>query len=175
VRPVTERDSRAIALQAASGDVETAVGRYLQLRLPEQVSEIWVYSTSLQEALDTVAAPEYKRLLEEAVYFCWGHGRANYSPTRERRQFIQDYVAGRIPTARLLDEAWNACQAAEKDALRSTRFGQFPSQSLRKPNGNSNWILIALGDTEINKLYTGALRNNAVEAVRQRTGVGILR
>jgi hypothetical protein len=135
VRPVTERDSRAIALQAASGDVEAAVGRYLQLRLPEQVSEIWVYSTSLQEALDTVAAPEYKRLLEEAVYFCWGHGRANYSPTRERRQFIQDYVAGRIPTARLLGEAWNACQAAEKDALRSTLFGQVPSQSLRKPNG----------------------------------------
>jgi hypothetical protein len=28
-RPLTERDSRAIALQAASGDVEGAVGRYL--------------------------------------------------------------------------------------------------------------------------------------------------
>lgn len=96
---------------------------------------MWIYSTSLQEALDTVAAPEYKRLLEETVYFCWGHGRANYSPTRERRQFIQDYVAGRIPTARLLGEAWNACQAAEKDALRSTLFGPVPSQSLRKPNG----------------------------------------
>jgi hypothetical protein len=96
---------------------------------------MWIYSTSLREGLDTVAAPEYKRLLEETVYFCWGHGRANYSPTRERRQFIQDYVAGRIPTARLLGEAWNACQAAEKDALRSTLFGPVPSQSLRKPNG----------------------------------------
>jgi hypothetical protein len=107
-RPLTERDSRAIALQAASGDVEGAVGRYLQLRLPQTASEMWMYSTSLQEALDTVAAPEYERLVEEAVYFCWGHGRANYSPTRARRQFIQDYVAGRIPTARLLDEAWAA-------------------------------------------------------------------
>jgi hypothetical protein len=170
-RPLTERDSRAIALQAASGDVEGAVGRYLQLRLPQQASEMWMYSTSLQEALDTVAAPEYKRLLEEAVYYCWGHGRANYSPTHQRRQFIQEYVAGRIPTARLLDEAWAACQAAEKDALRSTLFGQVtPSQTeLQQPD------LDNLSDAEINKLYTGALRKNAVEAVRQRRGVGILR
>jgi hypothetical protein len=170
-RPLTERDSRAIALQAASGDVEGAVGRYLQLRLPQQASEMWMYSTSLQEALDTVAAPEYKRLLEEAVWFCWGHGRANYSPTRTRRAFIQEYVAGRIPTARLLDEAWAACQAAEKDALRSTLFGQVTPQPEREQQPD----LDNLSDSEINKLYTGALRKNAVEAVRQRRGVGILR
>jgi hypothetical protein len=114
-RPLTERDSRAIALQASVGDVEGAVGRYLQLRLPQTASELWMYSTSLQEALDTVAAPEYKRLVEEAVWYCWGHGRANYSPTRARRQFIQDYVAGRIPTARLLDEAWNAQRSPVND------------------------------------------------------------
>jgi hypothetical protein len=169
-RPLIERDSRAIALQAASGDVEGAVGRYLQLRLPEQVSEMWVYSTSLQEALDTVAAPEYKRLVEEAVWFCWGHGRANYSPTRARRQFIQDYVAGRIPTAHLLDEAWAACQVAEKDALRSALFGQVTTSEVEQQPD-----LDSLSDAQINKLYTGALRKNAVEAVRQRRGVGILR
>jgi hypothetical protein len=84
-RPLTERDSRAIALQAASGEVEGAVGRYLQLRLPQTTSELWMYSTSLQEALDAVSAPEYKRLVEEAVWLCWSHGRANYSPTRQRR------------------------------------------------------------------------------------------
>jgi hypothetical protein len=170
-RPLTERDSRAIALQASAGDVEGAVGRYLRLRLPQTVSELWMYSTSLQEALDTVAAPEYKRLVEEAVWFCWGHGRANYSPTRARREFIQEYVAGRIPTARLLDEAWNACQAAENDALRSTLFGQVPPQ----PEQDLQPNLDSLSDSEINKLYTGALRKNAVEAVRQRRGVGILR
>lgn len=31
---------------------------------------------------------------------------------------MQDCVAGRIPAARLLDEAWAACQAGERDALR---------------------------------------------------------
>jgi hypothetical protein len=170
-RPLTERDSRAIALQAASGDVEGAVGRYLQLRLPQQASEMWMYSTSLQEALDTVAAPEYTRLVEEAVWFCWGHGRPNYSPTRARREFIQEYVAGRIPTARLLDEGWAACQAAEKDALRSTLFGQVTPSQERQQQPD----LDSLSDSEINKLYTSALRKNAVEAVRQRRGVGILR
>ena len=169
-RPLTERDNRAIALQASAGDVEGAVGRYLQLRLPEQASEMWLYSTSLQEALDGIAAPEYKGLVEEAVWFCWSHGRANYSPTRARRQFIQEYVAGRIPTARLLDEAWAACQAAEQDALRSALFGQVTSSDPeRQPD------LESLSDTEINRLYSGALRRNAVEAVRQRKGVGILR
>jgi hypothetical protein len=132
---------------------------------------MWMYSTSLQEALDTVAAPEYKRLVEEAVWYCWGHGRANYSPTRARREFIQEYVAGRIPTARLLDEAWNACQAAEKDALRSALFGQVAPQ----PERDQQPDLDNLSDTEINRLYTGALRKNAIEAVRQRRGVGILR
>jgi hypothetical protein len=171
-RPLSERDSRAIALQAASGDVEGAVGRYLQLRLPQPASEMWLYSTSLQEALDTIAAPEYKPLVEEAVRFCRSHGRANYSPTRARRQFIQEYVAGRIPTARLLDEAWAACQAAEKDALRSALFGQVtpaPTQTEQQPD------LDSLTDKEIDRLYNGALRTNAIEAVRQRRGVGILR
>jgi hypothetical protein len=60
-RPLTDHTLRSIALQAASGDVEGAVARYLQLRLPETASELWMYSTSLQEALDTIAAPEYKR------------------------------------------------------------------------------------------------------------------
>jgi hypothetical protein len=171
-RPLTERDSRAVALQASAGDVEGAVARYLQLRLPETVSEMWVYSTSLQEALDAIAAPEYKRLVAEAVWFCWGHGRANYSPTRDRRKFLQDYVAGRIPTARLLDEAWAACQSAEKDSLRSALFGQVtPSQTGVETQPD----LDSLSDTEINRLYGSALKKNAIEAVRQRRGIGILR
>jgi hypothetical protein len=169
-RLLTDHNRRPIALQAASGDVEGAVSRYLQMRMPQTASEMWQYSTSLQEALDAIAAPEYKRLVEEAVWFCWGHGRVNYTPTRVRRAFLQDYVAGRIPTARLLDEAWAACQTSEKDALRSGLFGQVqPSQTEQQPD------LEGLSDEEIDRLYTNALRTNAVEAVKQRRGVGILR
>jgi hypothetical protein len=131
---------------------------------------MWLYSTSLQEALNGIAEPAYKDLVEEAVWFCWLHGRSNFTPTRERRAFLQDYVAGRIPTCHLLDQAWSACQAAEKDALRSALFGQVqPSEMEQQPD------LESLSDTEINRLYSGALRKNAVEAVRQRRGVGILR
>jgi hypothetical protein len=169
-RPITEHNRRSIALQAASGDVQGAVGRYLQMRMPQQASEMWMYSASLEEALDSIAAPEYENLVKEAVWFTWESGRANYSPTRERRKFLESYCAGRIPTARLLDEAWSACQAAEKDALRSTLFGQVqPSQAELQPN------LDDLTDQQIDSLYRGALRKNAVEAVRQRRGVGILR
>jgi hypothetical protein len=171
-RPLTGHALRSIALQAASGDVEGAVARYLQLRLPQAASELWMYSTSLQEALDTIAAPEYKKLVEEAVWFCWGHGRANYSPTRERRRFIQEYIAGRIPTARLLDEAWATCQAAEKDSLRSALFGQVTSPQAEVEQQPD---LDSLTDQQIDNLYQGALKKNAVEAVRQRRGVGILR
>jgi hypothetical protein len=171
-RPITEHNRRSIALQAASGDVQGAVGRYLQLRMPQQASEMWMYSTSVEEALDSIAAPEYKRLVEEAVWYAWEAGRPNYSPTRARRQFIQEYVAGRIPTARLLDEGWATCQAAEKDALRSALFGQVtPGQNEVSQQTN----LDDLSDQEINRLYTSTLRTNAVEAVRQRRGVGILR
>jgi hypothetical protein len=70
----------------------------------------------------------------------------------------------------LLDEAWAACQAAEKDALRSTLFGQVTRAELEQQPDLDN-----LSDAEIDKLYHGALRKNAVEAVRQRRGVGILR
>jgi hypothetical protein len=170
-RPLTERDSRAMALQASSGDVEGSVARYLRLRLPQAASEMWLYSTSLQEALDTIAEPQYKRLVEEAVWFCWSHGRPNYKPTRERRAFLQDYVAGRIPTARLLDEGWAACQAAEKDHLRSALFGQVNPQSELEQQSS----LDDLSDNQIDSLYHKALRKNAVEAVRQRRGIGILR
>jgi hypothetical protein len=68
-----------------------------------------------------------------------------YSPTRARRQFIQEYIAGRIPTARLLDEAWSACQVAEKDALRSALFGQVTPQAELEQRTD----LDSLSDTEI--------------------------
>jgi hypothetical protein len=105
-RPLTDHNRRAIALQAASGDVEGAVGRYLQNRMPQQAAEAWMYGTSLQEALDGVADPIYQQLIKEAVWYCWENGRPNYAPTRARRQFIHEYVAGRIPTARLC--AWSS-------------------------------------------------------------------
>jgi len=161
LRPLTEHDKRAIALQAASGDVEGAVTRYLQLRLPQLVSELWLYSTSHQDALDCVADPAYKGILWEAVWFCWEHGRANYAPTAERRNFMRQYIANRIPTARLLDMAWAACQEAEKDATRSGVLGQLNEQTVPEDAAKR---LDELDDASVDRLYHQTLREYAVSA-----------
>lgn len=167
-RPLTEQDRRAVALQASSGDVEGAVTRYLQKRLPEDVAEMWMYSTSLQEAMDDIADPLYKHILAEAVWYCWEHGRPNYSPTHERRFFMQRYVAGRIPTARLLDEAWRACQQAEKDVTRGTILGQLETRSTEPEQDLDN-----LSDQQVDSLYHASLRQFAEEAKAERRGAGI--
>ena len=43
--------------------------------------------------------------------------------------FVQQYVAGRIPTARLLDEAWRACHEAERETTRGAVLAQVSTQS----------------------------------------------
>ncbi len=158
-RPLTEHDKRAIALQAASGDVEGSVSRYLQQRLPQTVSELWMYSTSHQEALDTVADPAYREILWEAVWFCWENGRPNYSPTSQRRKFMRQYIANRIPTARLLDLAWAACQEAEKDASRSGILGQLTNEPTASDDPMKQ--LDALDDASVDRLYHQTLRKYA--------------
>jgi hypothetical protein len=161
LRPLTEHDKRAIALQAASGDIEGAVTRYLQLRLPQLVSELWMYSTSHQDALDSIADPAYEGILREAVWFCWENGRANYAPTAERRNFMRQYIANRIPTARLLDMAWAACQEAEKDAARSGVLGQLNEQNAPEDTAKK---LDALDDASVDRLYHQTLREYAKTA-----------
>jgi hypothetical protein len=104
-RRLTEHQLRTIALQAGSGDVDGAISKYLLLRAPENAAEAFLAAPTLADALDEIADPALARVVDEAVWFCWQQGRPNYSPSPKRRQFMQDYIAGRIPTARLLDEA----------------------------------------------------------------------
>jgi hypothetical protein len=162
-RPLTENHKRAVALQAAAGDVEGAVTRYLQFRLPQQVSEMWIYSLTPQDALDDIADPKYKQILAEAVWFCWEHGRPNYSPTSDRRNFMQAYVAGRIPTARLLDEAWRSCQHAESNASRSGILGQLSEPEENHPE-NVETEIDRLNDSDVDRLYHHTLREYAKTA-----------
>ena len=70
---------------------------------------------------------------------------------------MQSYVAGRIPTVRLLDEAWAACQAQERDATRSGLLQQFskPDDAQEAPN------LDGLSDEAIDSLYHRTLRKIA--------------
>jgi hypothetical protein len=81
---------------------------------------------------------EFDRFLSRGCTRC--------APTKERKRFIEAYVAGRIPTATLLDEAWKACQEEEKDALRTGIIKQ-ASGPEDKPSAGPD--LDSLSDTEI--------------------------
>jgi len=145
----------------ASSDVDGAILRYMHLRLPEQAADEILQTFDTHEVYDRLADPALKDVVHEAVWFCWEHGRANYSPSAERRRFMESYVAGRIPTAKLLDEAWIACQAAEKDALRVGLL-----QQVREPEQAQSGApdLDALQDDEIDRLYHGTLRKIAADS-----------
>ncbi len=154
--------------QAASGDVEGAVSRYLLKRLPEDVAEMWMYSTSHQEALDGVAKPEFARIIEEAVFYCWENGRANYMPTPERQRYLRQYVAGRIPNARLLDEAWKACLGEERDGLRSGLLNQFRPE---QPSVPSDEDIEDLSDDAVRDLYQRTRRHITRDANTRPAGI----
>ena len=89
------------------------------------------------------------------MWFCWQFGRLNYAPTKERKRFIESYIAGRIPTATLLDEEWRACQAEEKDAVRAGILRQASGAEESRPALPD---LDSLSDADIGHLYHGTLR-----------------
>jgi len=79
--------------------------------MPEDSTDVPPNAPTLSDALYEIADPALAKIVGDAVWFCWEQGRPNYSPTPERWRFMEEYIAGRIPTARLQDEAWAACQA----------------------------------------------------------------
>lgn len=159
-RHLTDHELRAIGLQAGSGDVDGAISKYLLLRSPEEAADAMLNAPTLADALDEIADPSLAKIVEEAVWFCWQQGRPGYSPTPERRRFMQTYVAARIPTARLLDEAWAACQGKEKSMIRDMVLRQV-GESEQK---NSPPDLDGLSDEQVEKLYRGTMRKIAVES-----------
>jgi hypothetical protein len=164
-RNLTEQQRRALALQAGSGDVDGAISRYLLMRAPEDIADVLLNAPTLSDALDEIANPAMAKIVSEAVWFCWEQGRPNYSATHDRRRFMREYIAGRIPTARLLDEAWAACQAEEKDALRDSVLGQAREKEESVPD------LDGLTDDEVQHLYRGTLRKVALDSRRASPSV----
>ena len=160
-RNLTEHERRAIALQAGSGDVDGAISKYLLLRAPEDASEAFLNAPTISDALTEIADPSLANIVREAFWFCWEQGRPGYSPTQGRRRFMHDYIAGRIPTARLLDEGWAACQAEEKNVMRASVLGQIDHET--EPNAPD---LESLDDTEVERLYRETRRKIASDSRR---------
>jgi hypothetical protein len=90
------------------------------------------------------------------VYGSAGNSVARITrPTKERKRFIESYIAGRIPTAALLDEARRACQEEEKDVVRASILRQSSEAEETRP---ATPDLDSLSDNEIDHLYHGTLR-----------------
>jgi hypothetical protein len=131
------------------------------LRAPEESSETLLNVPTLSDALDAIADPDLAHIVREAIWFCWENGRAEYSPTPERRRFMQSYVAGRIPTTRLLDQAWDVCQAEERDVMRASVLGQVTEPDERRAPDLDN-----LSDEDVDRLFHGTMRKIAVDSRR---------
>lgn len=161
-RPLSEHQKRSIALQASGSGFDDAVARYLRLRLPEDVACLLAETFDLEEIYDRIADPEYKAVIEEAAWWCWQQARADFAPTKERLSFMRSYLAGRIPTAPLLDAAWAACQRDEQDQIRSAVWRQ-----TSEPEQVGEPDLDRLSDEEIGALYHRTQRHIAQEAKRR--------
>jgi hypothetical protein len=111
--------------------------------------------------MDRLADPALARIIAEACWFAFEHGRPGYSPTMERKSFMRKYIANRIPTIKLLDEAWAACQAAERDATRSGTLLQASGPEDAQP---SVLDLDGLNDDEFDNLCHRTLRKIAVDS-----------
>lgn len=77
--------------------------------------------------------------------------------TTDHRRFLHGYIAGRIPTARLLDEAWKACQEQERSNLAEAVLSgmQFAEES--------HDDLEPLSDEEVDQLYRATMRKVATD------------
>lgn len=82
------------------------------------------YETVLQEFLrssginlswrEAVLDSVYSSVVEKAVLWIWEQAQDSYTPSAERRAAIRKYLAGRFPTAKLLNAAWLAVQRQEE-------------------------------------------------------------
>lgn len=162
-RPLSVHQKRSIALQAANGQIDDAIARYLQQRLPEEVAFRLAETFDLEQIYDELSDPAWKSCVDEAAWFCWKNFRNDFRPTQERLDFMQSHLAGRIPTVTLLDTAWAVCQAAEKDAMRSAVLGQ-----TSEPEQVAEPDLDRLSDEEIGALYHRTLRRMAEDAKQAR-------
>jgi hypothetical protein len=85
-----------------------------------------------------------------------------YSSTSERKSFMREYIAGRIPTIKLLNEAWAACQAVERDVMRSGILQQATGAEEARPSAPD---LDGLSDEEVDGVYHRILRKKDCDSL----------
>jgi hypothetical protein len=133
---------------AQQGQVIDAIGQFLAYALDGE-----------EASLNVAYNPAYRPLCDRATLFCFEASQPDYSPTAERREFFRRFAAGRPLTIALLQQAWNACQRQEQNALRDETLGLF--QRPRADEAPSAEDLNSLSDDAVDNLYHSSLREYA--------------
>jgi hypothetical protein len=163
-RPLTEAQRLRAEQLAANGDVLGGIVEYVKGRISEDAADQVAFT--LADPLAFTTDPAMRPILEEACWFCWEAYRKDYSPSTERRQFLQDYCGGRFVTVALLDAAWEECKVAERDVMRSSLIRQVSNERAETPAASPS-SLDRLDDVGIDNLYHSTLREYARSVKRQ--------
>jgi hypothetical protein len=113
---------------------------------------------------DEIAAefngPQYRPVIDKAQVFVFENCNPEYTPTRERRAFIKNFVAARPITIPMLFQAWRDCQKEEQRGFSSVLL-QSATAEQRQPS------LDELDDRQVDQLYHNTLKHIA------RTGASV--
>lgn len=156
-RNLSDSEALRVARLAQSGRADLAIGEYLKFALGGEEPDMAV-----------VHDPHYRDVCDRAVMCVWECATADYSPTDERREFIQRYSAGRPMTLHLLDAAWAACQANEQRHDRSELLAPY-----QRPEGTpppSQKQIDEMSDDAVTDLYHRSLRAYS-DSVRRSPGM----
>jgi hypothetical protein len=156
-RQLSSSETLDVSRLAQNGKQFEAIDRFLQYSLPDE-----------DPGVEILTDPAYRDLLDTAVLYVWELAQEDYSPTAERREFIQNFAAGRPLTLTLVGSAWAACQENEKRHLRGELLEQYQRPEDTAPPTQK--ALDNMGDAEFERLYRDSIRAYA-QSVR---GSGVL-
>lgn len=105
--------------------------------------------------------PDYRRVVDQGIFFIFEMTTPSYSPSPERREFLLRYFAGRPLSFPLVFEAWRACQQSEARGYSRALLAPDETQQARGET------LDDLDDSQIENLYKSTRRYVA----RQPAGI----
>jgi hypothetical protein len=156
-RQLSSSEKLDVSRLAQNGRQFEAIDKFLQFSLPDE-----------DPGVEILRDPAYRDLLDTAVLWVWELAQEDYSPTAERREFIQNFAAGRPLTLTLVGSAWAACQENEKRHLRGELLEQYQRPEDTAPPTQK--ALDNMGDAEFERLYRDSIRAYA----QQIKGAGVL-
>jgi len=156
-RELSTAERLRVTRLAQSGRVDAVIGEYLRCSLDGEEPD-----------LDMLNDPDYLEACNNAVYSVFTDIQLDYNPTPEHQSYLMRCAGSRPLTLPLLQQAWRSCQATEQRYQRGELLDQFQRPEDTQPPSARE--IDALSDTEVNRLYHGALKEY-VNSFRRPNGV----